>query len=105
MKSTVGRSAKRRKPLNSGGSRKGIPNKVTTELREMILAALDQVGGIEYLVQRANETPVAYMTLLGKVLPLQVTGKDGKDLIPPPTPGVDWLGYPIGNCAGDSEPV
>ena len=38
----------------------------------MILAALDQVGGVDYLVKRAQDQPVAFMALLGKVLPLTV---------------------------------
>lgn len=32
-----------------GGSRKGRPNKETKALREMILGALDKVGGEAYL--------------------------------------------------------
>jgi hypothetical protein len=56
------------------GSRKGVPNKVTAELKQMILGALDGVGGQEYLQRQADENPVAFMTLVGKVLPLTVTG-------------------------------
>ena len=56
------------------GSRKGIPNKVNTQLKEMILGALDGAGGQAYLQKQADENPVAFMTLVGKVLPLTVTG-------------------------------
>jgi len=31
-------------------------------------------GGKDYLVKQANEQPVAFMTLLGKVLPTQING-------------------------------
>lgn len=55
-----------------GGSRKGIPNKVTTALKDMILGALSDVGGQEYLKRQAEANPVAFMTLLGKVLPNDV---------------------------------
>ncbi len=34
-------------------------------------------GLISYLEKQAIECPAAYLALLGKVLPLQVTGKDG----------------------------
>ena len=61
---------------------KGTPNKVTTELKDMILTALSQAGGVEYLKQRAVDTPGPFLSLVGKVLPLQVTGENGKDLIP-----------------------
>jgi hypothetical protein len=56
----------------------GVPNKVTTELKEMILSALDGAGGVEYLKQRALDTPGPFLGLVGKILPLQVTGEDGK---------------------------
>jgi len=32
-----------------GGSRKGVPNKITGDVRAMILGALDAAGGMEYL--------------------------------------------------------
>lgn len=60
-----------------GGRAKGTPNKVTKELKEMVLQALDQAGGVTYLTQQARDNPGPFLTLLGKVLPLQVTGKDG----------------------------
>jgi len=59
----------------TGGRKKGIPNKTTGELKDMILKALSNVGGIEYLEQRARENPVAFVSLLGRVLPLQVKGE------------------------------
>lgn len=65
------------------GRRKGAPNKVTKELKEMILQALDGAGGVAYLQEKAEDpkTAGAFLTLLGKVLPLQVTGEDGGALI------------------------
>jgi hypothetical protein len=69
---------------NAGlGRKKGIPNKMTAQLKDMILGALDEAGGVAYLTEQAKSSPAAFMTLLGKVLPMQVTGGDGKDLIPP----------------------
>lgn len=62
---------------NSGGSRKGCPNKNTKALKDMILAALDGVGGVEYLQEQARSNPGPFLTLIGKVLPLQVTGENG----------------------------
>jgi hypothetical protein len=65
-----------RKPPAKGGSRKGIPNKVTKELKEMILSALDNAGGVDYLQEGANDprTASAFLTLVGKVLPMTVQG-------------------------------
>lgn len=52
------------------------PNKVTKELKEMILQALDNSGGVEYLEQRANDprTASAFLSLVGKVLPMTLAG-------------------------------
>lgn len=63
-----------------GGSRRGKPNKVTGELKAMILGALSDAGGQRYLLEQARENPTAFMTLVGKVLPLTVTGADGGPL-------------------------
>ena len=64
----------------TGGRKKNTPNKLTSELKDMILNALNTVGGEAYLVKCAENNPQAFLTLVGKVLPLQVTGKDGQDL-------------------------
>jgi hypothetical protein len=58
-----------------------VPNKLTSDVKTMILAALDQVGGISYLVAQADKTPTAFMTLLGKVLPMSVAGEGGGPLV------------------------
>lgn len=62
--------ARRRK---TGGRKKGTPNKVTGELREMIEGALDDLGGQEWLVKAAGENPAAFLALLGKLLPKDIT--------------------------------
>lgn len=67
---TLPKTAKRPQP--KGGSRKGRPNKTTAALKEMILMALDKAGGAEYLQRQADESPTAFMALLGKVLPMTV---------------------------------
>ena len=56
----------------TGGRKKGVTNKTTKAVKEMILAALDEVGGQEYFVTQARENPVAFMTLIGKVLPSEI---------------------------------
>lgn len=61
---------------NPAGKPKG-PNKQSKIIKEMIMAALDRVGGDEYLAKQAIETPAAFLALVGKVMPLQVEGEDG----------------------------
>lgn len=71
---TVPKKVSKRKPPAKGGSRKGIPNKTTAALKEMILAALDESGGVDYLVTQAEKKPAAFMALLAKVLPMTIEG-------------------------------
>ena len=58
------------------GRPKGMPNKVTTELKDMILKALDQAGGVAYLLSCAQneKTQGAFLALIGKVLPMTISG-------------------------------
>jgi hypothetical protein len=56
------------------GRPKGAMNKHTASIKEMVLGALQDAGGREYLLRQANANPVAFMGLVGRVLPLQVTG-------------------------------
>lgn len=59
------------------GRPKGAQNKMTKALKEMILEALDRAGGVDYLLEQAGDNPNAFLTLVGKVLPLQVNGAGG----------------------------
>ncbi|WP_375653389.1 MULTISPECIES: hypothetical protein [unclassified Bartonella] len=76
---------KKRIPPKAGQGRvKGIPNKMTRILKEAVVKAAENAGNkigndglISYLEKQAMECPAAYLALLGKVLPLQVTGEDG----------------------------
>jgi hypothetical protein len=63
------------KGYKTGGRRKGTPNKLTRDLREMILGALADVGGRAYLAAQAETNPSAFLSLLGKLLPTEVTGR------------------------------
>jgi len=48
----------------------------------MILGALAGAGGEAYLQRQADQNPAAFLTLIGKVLPTQVTGADNAPLFP-----------------------
>ena len=50
----------------------GSPNKITGDMRAMILQAFEKAGGADWLARQADENPVAFMGLLGKLLPSQV---------------------------------
>lgn len=58
------------------GRPKGTPNKVTADIKGMVLTALNSAGGAEYLERRANDprTAAAFLGLVGKVLPMTIAG-------------------------------
>lgn len=69
----------------TGGRKAGVPNRLTTSVKEAIEGAFDKVGGVDYLVEMAEKQPVAFMGLLGKVLPAQinanVTGTEKRTVV------------------------
>lgn len=72
------KKTKRNLPPGAGPGRpKGLKNKMTGELKDMIMTALGNAGGVNYLTRQADENPKAFLTLVGKVLPMQVTGENG----------------------------
>lgn len=61
------------------GRAKGTPNKTTKLLKDAILTAADKAGGgknglVAYLEKQAVLNPGPFMALLGKVLPMQISG-------------------------------
>jgi hypothetical protein len=64
------------------GRPKGLPNKVTADIKGMILTALSNAGGASYLEERANDpkTAAAFLGLVGKVLPMTIAGDDANPL-------------------------
>lgn len=56
------------------------PNKFNASIKEMVEGALRKVGGVDYLARQAEQNPVAFMGLVGRVLPLQLAGHDGGKL-------------------------
>lgn len=98
-------TVKRIPPAAGKGRPKGAKNKLTTTVREAILAAFDEVGGAEYLAAQARENPVAFMSLLAKVLPTQIDLKTSPEPIriiverAEPKPVTIIEGHSVGNSA------
>lgn len=83
----VPNSGKRLPPAAGKGRPKGAKNKTTALLKDAILKAAEQAGNkvgdqglVSYLEAQAVQNPGPFMSLLGKVLPMQVTGEDGNAL-------------------------
>jgi hypothetical protein len=65
----------------TGGRAKGTTNKLTADVKAMVLEALDRAGGVTYLLAQAQTNPNAFMTLVGKVLPLTLVGDPDHPLV------------------------
>jgi len=68
------------KGFKTGGRQSGTPNRMTASIREAMVEAFHRAGGADYLERVALENPQVFCSLLGKVMPLQVTGPDGGDV-------------------------
>jgi hypothetical protein len=68
------------------GRPKGSKNKVPSQLKQMILTALDKAGGVEYLTRQAQENPGPFLSLVGKVLPTTLSS----DPDAPPRLVITW---------------
>ena len=66
----------KRKPNGLGpgpGRPKGAPNKITSNIRDMLEAAIDEVGGIAYFTKLAESDPKAFCSLLARIIPTSAT--------------------------------
>ena len=67
------------------GRPKGVPNKNTSLLKDALLKAAEAAGGgepdglVNYLVAQAKQNPAPFMSLLGRVLPMQASS-EGKSV-------------------------
>ncbi|MER8628503.1 hypothetical protein NKH55_01835 [Mesorhizobium opportunistum] len=62
------------KGTKTGGRTAGTPNKVTASIKEAVTEAFEKAGGVDYLVKLSKDDPRTFCALVGKVIPLQVSG-------------------------------
>jgi len=78
---TASRNLKNKAPKSSGakhggrrpgaGRKKGVPNKLTADVKAAIMQAFCEAGGAEYQRKISKSHPQVFCTLLGKILPAQ----------------------------------
>jgi hypothetical protein len=49
-----------------------LPNRLTPEIKDGILQAFEQVGGVDYLVEIARRDPPTFCRLLGAIIPKEI---------------------------------
>lgn len=72
-------SKKRKK---TGGRAKGVQNKATREVKEALISAFEELGGVDGLVEWGKKNQTEFYKLWVKLLPAQLNlaGANGKDL-------------------------
>ena len=63
----------------TGGRRKGVQNRLTRDVKEAVINALERLGGEDWLVRLGRREARAFATLLGKTMPLQVNASRDQD--------------------------
>ena len=57
---------------NPAGRKRGVPNKITREIRHMLMDALEAEGGVDYFRKVAQENPTVFCALIAKLLPREL---------------------------------
>lgn len=71
------KSTRRGGKREGAGRPKGAVDKGNALIRELIVGALNNLGGSKYLESTAKSHPAAFLSLLGKVMPVQLEGANG----------------------------
>lgn len=61
------------------GRKKGVPNKFSAQAKTLVLEALAEVGGKDWLVALAREEPRAFAALVQKLVPQEIAAKVDSD--------------------------
>lgn len=68
-----------RAPNGGNGRPKGAVNRVTADVKSMVMTALDHAGGAEYLFMQAYDNPKSFMALVARIIPSEVKAQvEGK---------------------------
>ena len=60
------------KGKKTGGRQKGVPNRVTTSVKQAITEAFDELGGVPSLVAWGKRNPNEFYGLWGRLAPREV---------------------------------
>lgn len=73
------------------GRKPGVPNKLSTTVKENVIAVFDAIGGIEHMKVWATDNPNNFYNIYAKILPTQteVSGTDGQELVIKVVTGID----------------
>lgn len=64
------------------GRKAGVPNKISSTVKDNVIAVFDRLGGVDHMAEWATENPTQFYNIYSKLMPLQVNGAgaDGEHL-------------------------
>jgi hypothetical protein len=73
------------------GRKAGVPNKLSTTVKENVIAVFEALGGIKHMTDWATDNPNNFYNIYAKILPTQteVSGTDGQELVIKVVTGID----------------
>ena len=79
----VKNTVSRRPPAAGKGRPKGAKNKTTKAVKDALVEAFDELGGVDSLVAWAQENQTPFYQLWGKLLPQEIkgAGANGEHLV------------------------
>jgi hypothetical protein len=67
----------------TGGRKKGTSNKLSSTVKDNVIAVFDRLGGIEHMAEWASDNPTQFYNIYSKLLPIEMhgAGDDGEHKI------------------------
>jgi len=63
------------KGFKTGGRRAGTPNKLSSTVKDNVLAVFEELGGKEHMKLWASENPTQFYNILAKLMPTEITAE------------------------------
>lgn len=67
------------------GRKAGVPNKLSSTVKDNVVAVFDQIGGIAQMAQWAQENPTPFYNIYSKLIPVEAkvegAGDNGEHLV------------------------
>lgn len=56
----------------TGGRKPGVPNRMSLTVKQSVLDAFEELGGVQYLLQVAKDDPKTFCAMLAKIIPSDI---------------------------------
>lgn len=78
----VGDKSNRGGKREGSGRKAGVPNKLSSTVKDNVIAVFDALGGIDHMATWASENPNNFYNIYAKILPIQqeIGGIDGSSI-------------------------